>query len=104
MSEAAPSAGIDPHPETRVAAALARFPDVVKVWLFGSRARGDHMPLADIDIAVETVAIDTSLWFDMQEAADEATLFEVDVVRLENTDGDFRQAILSEGRLLYERA
>ena len=30
-------------------------PEILRVWLFGSRARGDNDPGSDIDIAVETV-------------------------------------------------
>lgn len=32
--------------------AFGRLPFVERVYLFGSRARGDHAPRADVDLAV----------------------------------------------------
>ncbi len=31
------------------------FPEIAQVWLYGSRARGDHHPNSDIDLAIVTV-------------------------------------------------
>lgn len=36
-----------------LAGRLARYPAVERVWLFGSRARGDKFERSDIDLAVE---------------------------------------------------
>ena len=30
-------------------------PEIAQVWLYGSRARGDHRPDSDIDLAIVTV-------------------------------------------------
>ena len=103
MSDSAETVKIDPHPETRVAAALARFPEVARVWLFGSRARGDHMSKADIDVAIECDGLSAERWLDMKEAAEDSTLYRVDVIRFDDA-GDLLPAIRRDGRLLYERA
>lgn len=89
-------------PEANVIDALKRFPAVRRVWLFGSRARGDHQPRADIDLAVEG-DMGISEWLDIVEAVDASTLYKTDIVRLEEQSGSFRQAILDEGRIIYER-
>ena len=36
-----------------LAGRLARHPEVERVWLFGSRARGDNFERSDIDLAIE---------------------------------------------------
>ncbi|WIV99657.1 nucleotidyltransferase family protein [Kinneretia aquatilis] len=38
---------------TEIAAWAAEKPLVKRVWIFGSRARGDHRPDSDLDVAVE---------------------------------------------------
>lgn len=35
-------------------------PDIIKVWLYGSRARGDNKPDSDIDLAIEMRITDNS--------------------------------------------
>jgi predicted nucleotidyltransferase len=91
-------------PEIAVVEALKRFSEIKRIWLFGSRARGDNMPKADVDLAVQfSPGVELERWFDIVEAADAATLYKVDVVRLDEQSGAFRDAILTEGRVLYER-
>ena len=41
---------------------LAAHPAVERVWLFGSRARGDHFERSDIDLAIEAPGIDRGEW------------------------------------------
>lgn len=41
---------------------LARHPGVVRVWLFGSRARRDNFERSDIDLAIEAPALDPDDW------------------------------------------
>lgn len=89
-------------PEASVIDALKRFPAITRVWLFGSRARGDNQPRADIDLAVEG-EMGVSEWLDIVEAVEDSTLYKTDIVRLEEQSGTFRRAILDEGRVIYER-
>jgi uncharacterized protein len=84
--------------------ALAAFPEVERIVLFGSRAKGDAEPRSDIDIAISCPAGDTRTWLDICRVAEEAeTLLKIDLVRLEDTDQAFRRRIEREGKVLYER-
>ena len=83
---------------------IGQLPHVRRVLLFGSRARGDHRPRSDIDLAVEAPGADVFEWDRACALAENAaTLLHIDLVRLEEANADFRDEILSEGLLLYER-
>lgn len=92
-------------PEARVVAVLARFPEVERVYLFGSRARRDHAPRADIDLAVSCPRADAGQWARIAEAVEDQaeTLLPIDLVRLEDAAPDLRDRVLAEGRLIHER-
>jgi uncharacterized protein len=84
---------------------LAAHPAVERVWLFGSRARGDNFERSDIDLAIEAPAIDRTEWanlhLDLDEEAD--TLLLIDFVLMDDLPESFRRRVHREGRLLYER-
>lgn len=84
--------------------AVAAFPEVERILLFGSRAKGDAEPRSDIDIAVSCPTADRRTWLDICRVAEEAeTLLKIDFIRLDELDSLFRQRIESEGKVLYER-
>lgn len=85
---------------------LARHPAVERVWLFGSRARGDHLERSDIDLAIEAPAMAELDWLRIKlDFEDEApTLLLIDLVRLDDAPKDLREQILEEGRIIYERS
>jgi uncharacterized protein len=65
-------------------AALAALPFVKAVWLYGSRARGDHYPRSDIDLALEAPGATAAEWEQALGVVDVAdTLLRVDCVRLD---------------------
>ncbi len=80
-------------------------PEVQRVILFGSRARGDHMKYSDIDLAIDAPQLNDREWSELHEQlTDEAdTLLEVEAVRLENTQGRFLERILRDGKVIYDR-
>ncbi len=81
----------------------ASFP-VRRILLFGSRARGDALPRADVDIAVDAPELTGQQWNAILEAVEKApTLLKIDCVWLQKQDGKFLDAILRDGRILYER-
>jgi uncharacterized protein len=84
---------------------LGRHPAVERVWLFGSRARGDNFERSDIDLAIEAPGIDRGEWtklhLDLEEDAD--TLLLIDFVLIDDLPKSFRHRVHREGRLLYER-
>ncbi len=72
----------------------------VKVYIFGSRARGDHTPRSDLDLGFlseEDISYELSL---IREILEESNLtFFVDVVDLSRTSEEFRESVLREGKL-----
>ncbi|SNR61014.1 type VII toxin-antitoxin system MntA family adenylyltransferase antitoxin [Desulfurobacterium atlanticum] len=74
-----------------------------KIILFGSRARGDFRINSDIDIAV-----DLRLSFrekrKLKEKLDNISgLYSVDIVFLPDVNKSFKNKILKEGKVLYEK-
>jgi predicted nucleotidyltransferase len=85
---------------------LARHPAVDRVWLFGSRARGDNFERSDIDLAIEAPSIDRNDWLKIKlDFEDEApTLLLIDLVRFEGAPEHLREQIRDGGIVVYERA
>ncbi|HEX6015950.1 MAG TPA: nucleotidyltransferase domain-containing protein [Geminicoccaceae bacterium] len=70
---------------------LAAIPSVERVVLFGSRARGDHRPRSDIDLAVEAPEASTEDRARMVELVEDApTLLAIDLVRLDTAEPALR--------------
>jgi predicted nucleotidyltransferase len=84
----------------------SRAPEVQRVLLFGSRARGDAEERSDIDIAIEAPDISPTSWvklvIEMEDHIN--TLLPMDVVRFEEASTELKGNILREGKVLYERA
>ena len=93
------------EPEQAVLHQLLDIAEVEQVWLFGSRARGDAAPRADIDIviAIAAPAATPERWHLILARIDDApTLLPIDVTRLEEASPALRDEILRTGRL-HER-
>ena len=85
--------------------ALAVRPEVQRIILFGSRARGDAAARSDIDLAIEAPDATRRQWLELILLVEEAqTLPPIDLVRLEETSPALRAQILAEGKTLYDRA
>ncbi len=83
---------------------IAVIPEVHRVLLFCSRARGDAGERSDFDIAIDAPRLTRDHWVDILHAAEDAeTLLEIQLVDLRETDGKFRSRVASEGIVLYER-
>lgn len=83
---------------------LIETPEIERVVLFGSRARADHDPRSDIDLAIECPTASRDLWRrirDMVEAT--RTLLFIDVVRLDKAPAALKAKVRDEGVVLYER-
>lgn len=85
---------------------LARHPAIERVWLFGSRARGDCFERSDIDLAVEAPTMHRHDWLKIKLNFEDAapTLLLIDLMRWEEAPEDLREQIRDEGILIYERA
>lgn len=81
---------------------IAQLPFVQSIRLYGSRARGDHSPRSDIDLAVECPGAGTMDWVKVMDIVDEAdTLLRIDCVRLDEANEPFKSQVLKEGVVLY---
>ena len=74
------------------------------IILFGSRARGDHRPISDIDLSIKG-EIDDALWAKVMLELNEypCTLLPLDIVRYNDLDASYRENIGREGVVCYER-
>jgi len=85
---------------------IASLPFVDAIYLFGSRARGDHQDRSDIDIAVFCPRASEKEWLSILEIVEQAdTLLMIDCIRLdlEPDNSLLRQQIEKDKKLIYER-
>lgn len=73
-----------------------------RVWLYGSRARGDARENSDFDLAFEILNKTDWSRFVTQIQDDPPSLHQYDLVDIEQCDEALRKAILNEGVLIYE--
>jgi predicted nucleotidyltransferase len=96
-----------------IAERAASRPDVRRVWIFGSRARGASTEYSDLDVAIEfsePESADLRRWLERIRAAAEAPVAEqwpglINLVGLFPEDGDprLRNRILAEGLIVWDR-
>lgn len=80
------------------------YPEVVRVYLYGSQTGGPAGMVSDIDLAVEAPGMEAADYADLVlRLRDElSTLLPVDVVRLDGDNAsDLRKRIYTEGQLLW---
>ncbi|MFW6263758.1 MAG: nucleotidyltransferase domain-containing protein [Thermotogota bacterium] len=79
--------------------------NIEKVILYGSRARGDHAPTSDYDIAIisdNLTPLDKAHIYDRID--DIETLKKIDLVFLKGSERDsFHTNILNKGKVIYEK-
>lgn len=73
----------------------------VKVYLFGSRAKGKQRITSDVDLAFLPLGkLPVNFFTELRELLEESNLpYRVDIVDLSQTDQTFREKILREGIL-----
>lgn len=77
------------------------FHKAIRVYLFGSRARGSSRAASDIDVGIlDDAPLADGLLSDIRETLFESTIpYRVDVVDLGQVDAEFRRRVLTEGIL-----
>lgn len=88
-----------------VIAESASFASVKSIRIFGSRARGNHGPKSDYDLAVWWNDCAGESWGDFAGAVREKspTLHQLDIVRMDSASGELAQKIDAEGITIYEQ-
>lgn len=78
---------------------------IKRVTLFGSRARGDHRPNSDVDLAVDWVGSktpsDIQLLLELKEQP--LSLYPIDILSWDEINESFKDQIQKEGRILWEK-
>jgi predicted nucleotidyltransferase len=84
---------------------LVRLANPRRIWLYGSRARGDNGDGSDFDLALEGAALpEADRWRLELQLESLPTLKRFDLVWLENVGEELRRHIAQDGVSLYERA
>ena len=79
-------------------------PVVDRIILFGSRARGDNVARADIDLAILCPGATPQEWQQLLDIIDNAdTLLKIDCLRLEQANQRLQESIAKEGVVLYAK-
>lgn len=76
-----------------------------KIWIFGSRARGDAVRTSDYDLAFEFEVSKQEDWnaFCNAVEANPPSLFKYDLVNFNKADKNLANKILTEGIIIYVR-
>lgn len=75
-----------------------------RIYLFGSRARGNAEYSSDFDIAIDDEKPTTELLDIIEEQIEKFIgLFKFDLVFLKDVDEEFRKIVLKNSKILYDR-
>lgn len=85
---------------------LKKQPSIQEIWLYGSRARGDHSPRSDIDLAIVCPSATSDEWCEIEEILNAAdTLLKIDWVRFDTlpSSDKLTENILRFKKILYKK-
>jgi predicted nucleotidyltransferase len=75
-----------------------------RIILFGSRAEGRHVRTSDFDLAVDATKPSDGKAYQILETINDAIgLYKAEIVYLPNVDPEFRDIVLTTGKVVYER-
>ncbi|RXK87961.1 nucleotidyltransferase domain-containing protein [Chlorobaculum sp. 24CR] len=99
--------GLDGAVIARIQGVLARYPQVDRAMLYGSRAMGNYRPGSDIDLTlVGSEALNLKILYRIMDEIDDLLLpytFDLSVLRLIN-DREVREHIRRAGVVFYDKA
>jgi predicted nucleotidyltransferase len=100
------SHGLSDSTVARIEGVLARFPEVDKAVLYGSRAKGNYQPGSDIDLTLHGAMLTPRILADIADALDELLLpYGIDLSIFEQLNhAELREHIERVGVVLYRRA
>ena len=81
---------------------LRKYFPKAKIYVFGSRVRGDHKLYSDLDICIDFGgSIPLNVWSSVEENLSQSDLlYKVDFSDWHRITEDFRKVVLTEGELL----
>lgn len=87
-----------------IAKEAIRFLKPIRIWVFGSRARGDHRVLSDYDLAFDVPKSHVDQWlaFSIEQKEATKTLLSQDWVLFSQAQPTLQKEIEQEGILIYE--
>ena len=96
--------GISADQLARLRAFFERWPGIDRVWIYGSRARGDHRTESDIDLAVDAADMSQDDFSSLRVALDELPIiYRVDVLLLQKVvDKGFQARIQRDRKVFWE--
>ena len=98
--------GLSESTVAQIGNVLARFPEVERALLFGSRAKGSHRQGSDIDLALIGIRLNWRTLGQIDHALDDLLLpYRFSLIQLsDRTDPEVAAHVHRVGRLFYERA
>ena len=104
MSELDSDFGLDPAIARDLRAFFARRDGIERVWIFGSRSRGEQHARSDVDLAVDAPGLDASGFSALESALDELLFVrKVELVHWQRiADERFRREIEADRKLFWE--
>lgn len=83
----APAAGLPGDALAAIVGVLSMYPEVERVQLFGSRAKGNHRPGSDIDLFIEAPTLNPGRRLGLETRLDDLLLpWKIDVVMAHEVD------------------
>jgi predicted nucleotidyltransferase len=97
--------GLSDEVQARLRSVFARFPDVEKAILYGSRAKGSHKPGSDIDLTLHGQGLDGLLLGQIERELDDLLLpCRIDLSAFSHiSHAGLLDHIARVGQVLYER-
>jgi predicted nucleotidyltransferase len=86
---------------------LTAMPCIDEIWLYGSRARGNHHDRSDFDVAFVCPRASNEEWLKIVDIIEEAdTLYKIDYVRFDELPDSepLKNLILHDKKILFKRA
>ena len=104
MTDDPTSFGISPSTLSGLRRLFDGMPDIDRVWIFGSRARGNARDNSDIDLAVDAPELTDGQWSRLLQSIENLpTLYKVDAVHWQRVPKDtFGEEIERDRRLFWE--
>lgn len=95
--------GLSKHVVETLERVFRQYPQIVRVMLYGSRAKGTFKDYSDIDLAVDAPAMtDTQFAKLFVDVEDLNIIYKVDLVWLKNlTNKELLENIKKDGKLFY---